>query len=360
MKKKISMVLVFITALFIFEGCKKESFTYKSNTEKEINYTIGVVRTTGQKNKSIIKLYDRTLEEIDEDSLPYGSMGGTFYNPIVFENSVYTIPQGIATKKDLGLVLEINTNTTETQEYKIDKLAMNSLSVDDTYIYTSNTLNGIASLNQYNKKTNTLKSIDLKDEDITKIETYKENVYCFSISKNESGSLVSRIYVLDSLLNIIDKIDISNWETEIYKSLVVGNKLYFSCPALDLDSRDGKIIELSLDTLEMKEINLSIKNPSDIVLFNDKLFINDLDLTRSEGNKISVLDIHTKEEVVIPLEHTALQIGIKDNILFAVDDNKIYSYEIDGNNLILNNSTNYAEDKDANVHYYFGGFFLKP
>lgn len=77
-----------------------------------------------------------------EVPIKYATVGNIFYEPLIYNEKLYTISQGRSNSKDEKKVLEIDLENFKEQECKIEQLAMNSICVNENYIYTCNTLDG--------------------------------------------------------------------------------------------------------------------------------------------------------------------------------------------------------------------------
>ena len=109
---------------------------------------IGVIETSGNSKESRIYFYNQNLEKTATLPLEYASLGSIFYNPVIYEDELYLIPQGKTNVKDEKKVLKIELKSGNQKIYEINQLAMNSICVNDKNIYTCNTLNGDSYINK--------------------------------------------------------------------------------------------------------------------------------------------------------------------------------------------------------------------
>ena len=63
--------------------------------------------------------------------MEYASLGSIFYNPVIYEDELYLIPQGKTNVKDEKKVLKIELKSGNQKIYEINQLAMNSICVND-------------------------------------------------------------------------------------------------------------------------------------------------------------------------------------------------------------------------------------
>lgn len=101
MKKICILLLISITALLIGQGCATE--------QKNLSdCSIGVIETNGYSDNSRVIFYDKNMQEKEQVKISYSSVGNIFYDPCIYENNLYIIPQGKSHLKDEKKVLEIN------------------------------------------------------------------------------------------------------------------------------------------------------------------------------------------------------------------------------------------------------------
>ena len=93
--------------------------------------TVGVIETSGNSKESRIYFYNQNLEKTATLPLEYASLGSIFYNPVIYEDELYLIPQGKTNVKDEKKVLKIELKSGNQKIYEINQLAMNSICVND-------------------------------------------------------------------------------------------------------------------------------------------------------------------------------------------------------------------------------------
>lgn len=126
MKKKFFTICAIV--FLGFTGC-----THRESANIDLTTSsVGVIETSGNSKKS--RIY--------------------FYNPVIYEDELYLIPQGKTNVKDEKKVLKIELKSGNQKIYEINQLAMNSICVNDKNIYTCNTLNGDSYINKCSKENN--------------------------------------------------------------------------------------------------------------------------------------------------------------------------------------------------------------
>ena len=131
MKKKFFTICAIV--FLGFTGC-----THRESANIDLTTSsVGVIETSGNSKKS--RIY--------------------FYNPVIYEDELYLIPQGKTNVKDEKKVLKIELKSGNQKIYEINQLAMNSICVNDKNIYTCNTLNGDSYINKCSKENKDRKSV---------------------------------------------------------------------------------------------------------------------------------------------------------------------------------------------------------
>ena len=114
-------------------------------------------------------------------------MGQTFYSPIVYEQSLYIVPQGQANRKDEKIILQQDLETFEIQNYSLDQIAIYGLSVDSSAIYAVNNINGQSFVSRIDRTDRTVKTAEYDDVYISIIYSYRDRLYAFSSQSTPSG-----------------------------------------------------------------------------------------------------------------------------------------------------------------------------
>lgn len=349
------LITFWILTTIAFTSCKSKEQVYSNN------YEIAIIETTGNDNKSSIYYYNDELELLNEYSLPYGTMGNIFYNPVIFNNNLYSIPQGLANEKDLKRVIEFNLEDGKVTEYKIDQLAMNSLAVNNEYIYTCNTVNGISYINQYTLEDDIVNIVEIAEVYISKLMVAEEEIYAFGSIKGENG-IEAYIYVFDSMLNSKEKINITSSGSSQYKAIFIDGYLYFS-NLMDKNDQPGKTVSrMSINNHEVENIKLNSPYPSDLLQYNDYLVIAHCNLVTNEGNSITFYNM--KEETIeeVTLNHPVTQINTKENYLYIFDGNNLFKYEINQDKiseLELIKEIELKKVETSDNYNYISGFYVK-
>ncbi|MBS4539704.1 hypothetical protein GOQ27_14615 [Clostridium sp. D2Q-11] len=355
MKRLIIILMVVISVLLLF-ACDTE----KEKTEYNKDYSVGVIETTEQKNRSRLTFYDIDLAKVNSIEYNLGSMGSYFYPPKVFDNYMYVVPQGIGNRKEKTVIFELNLETGETKEYDMGLQNMNSFCITDKYIFGVATWNHTSIIARYDKNLKEIKTLEFSEIFIELMEPTDDNLMAFGGSKVESY-----LYKIDiEKLRIEKEYNIIEHGLVHEGAVVIGDDLYFTNTTKqgdgkeDLENDTMSVFHMNDETFE--KIQLESDSPSHIIEYNNKLFIVHCNLVIGEGNEISIYDIETKEIELIELGHNVCQIEIQDNILYAIDYEKnLYKYILSEDKLELENQVDLDTTEGEKEHFYIGGFFKK-
>lgn len=345
-KKYIILFLAVFTVL-IMSACKLKNYHDKNEDAKLQNAVIGVIETNGNSDKSKIIFYDDNLCKVNEMPLKYASVGNIFYNPFVYNQKLYIIPQGPANAKDEEKVLEINLYDLDKKEYKIEQLAMNSICADDMYIYTCNTINDNSYINRCCKENKNIEEKIIEHTYISKIISYEGILYAFGTDKKDSN-LESYIYIIGQNMELIDKIDITKYGCSQYKAIISDGYLFFS-NSVDYKDQPNNIIGIySIDDKTIYIIELKQDYPLDMVIYNGFLIVSHYDLVRQKSPGISFYNLSTKEQQNYKLNHGAEQMTISGDDLYILSGQNVYKYHVIDMNIELKDKLRIEMTKETN------------
>lgn len=347
MNRKISCISLIFFLLFL-AGCgtEKKNFTGK-------DYSIGIIETNAKTEKSRLIFYDRELEEAGEKSLSYAGVGNIFYNPSIYEDELYIIPQGRFDSKDEKKVLKINLDNLDENTYEIDQLAMNSVCANGKYIYTCNTLNGDSYINRCKKETNEAADIKLTQIYISKLLCNNDKVFAFGTKKDDK-QMRAFLYEFDKDLKEIGTYEITEFGVSHYKAILAEDDIYFSNSVDSEDNVNNTITVFSTQTHSFHSMALENSCPLDLAVYHNFLIISHYDLVRKLGGGISIYDTLTKEVKYIPLNHGAEQMAVSGDDIYILADKKLYKYHIENFDIIPEKN---VDVKITNRDNYLSGLF---
>lgn len=338
--KRICSICLLILMLSVTAGGCGISGRQQSDVR---NLGIGVIETNGSIESSQITFYDDNLNLQMTLALNYATINGIFYNPLVYNGDLYIIPQGYANFKDEKKALKIRLSNLEKKEYKIDQIAMNSIAVDETNIYTCNNLNGDSYINKCNKESGQVETIKIKHVYISLLLFHRGALYAFGTTPEDQ----SYLYRYSSNLQLISTVDISGYGCDIYKAVAYGDTIFIT-------DRGRTVSAYSIKDKKAETIELDQGYALDMVIHNHVLIVSHFDLVRLEGGGISFYDLNTKEKKYYDLEHGAEQIALKGDFLYVMSEPRVYQYRIVDMGLELVKET---EVKKRNKDNYFSGIF---
>lgn len=344
MRKKLLFVILLVTSMTI--GCGQSRHVDLKNA------CIGVIETNGSNKKSRLLIYDDNLTELVGMPMKYASIGSIFYNPCVYGNDLYVIPQGLANRKDEQKVLSVDLSALETKTYDIEQLAMNSICVDDENIYTCNTLNGDSYINKCSKKDQSVKTQVIGQMYVSKIVCEDGNVYAFGTIKEESA-FKSYLYILDHELHLKEQLDITEYGSSHYKALVQEGSIYFPNTYDSKDEPCNTVCVFSIKDKTFHTIQLEQDYPWDLDIYQNLLIVSHYNLSSQKGGFISICDLDTEEVCDYPLEHTAEQMTVKDDAAYILSEKNLYKYKWSASGIKMENKV----EIDTHGSNYCSGVF---
>ena len=350
------LILALIVALLVF------LFKFKGKESFNKDFNIAIVETTEQINESYLTFYNEDLKKIGAQKIELGSMGSSFDLPRVYDKNMYVIPKGIGNAKELSVIMEYNMETGNYKTYDIKQHNINSFSVDDTSIYTVNTLNYNSIISCYNKSSGKVKTISIEKVYIERIDLYDDTIYAFGMLNDNQG-IKSYLYLIDTKnFEIADKIDISESGIGQYYSNKIEDNLYFTNQT-EMSFRAEKpsktLSKLNIKDKTISNIQLKEEFPFQILKYKNKLIISHYDLVQIKGNKITIYDPKTNEQKVVTLENELAQIHIKDDKLYSMDRDYLYVYSINDTEFKLINKVDIHTKRESKTFYYLSGFIVK-
>lgn len=310
--------------LLMLSGCSN------TGTSQEIipdDYTIGVVRTSGYKNSSDILYFDEELKQTGITHYNYATMGELFYNPIVYDGSLYIVPQGQANKKDEKTVLQLDLDTFEQQEYSLDQIAIYGLSVNSSAIFAANNINWQSFISRIDRTNETVKTATYNGLYISIVYSYQDKLYAFS-SESTSSGLKGTLHCLDPItLKELQRIDISEFGSGVYSVVGVGDFLYFVPSVTSQDTFNYIVCAYDTSSGEIRTIEFPY-NVFHILNMGNKLYITHGNLVTGEGTALSVFEIETGKIDTYDLGMWPGQIAINDNALYVMGTDTVAKFDL--------------------------------
>lgn len=290
------------------------------------DYAIGIIRTAGNRNSSDILYFNENLEQTGVTHYKYATMGGVFYKPVIFDGSLYVVPQGIANRKDLGIVFRQDLKSFEQEEFTVDQLAINGISVDQSAVYTVNTLNGDSIISKVNKKDGSIETLTYEGIYIPIVYVYNDVLYAFS-EQHFDTNIKSTLYCINpENLNETSKTDISHLGTTIYSAAGIEEMLYFAPKTTERDELNHIIGTYNISTGETGYIECGT-SAQHVLQVDDKLYITHGDVVNGEGTTISVYEINTGQITSHDLGMWPGQIAVYNDSLYVMGEDKIAKFD---------------------------------
>lgn len=355
--KKIGRIAALLSMIFILSSCQ----THKevpmnlapSGDLAESNYC-GVIVTTGEKNESYIEYFDKDLKLKRKQKLDYGTLGSTFTKQQVKDNIIYTTAQGLAQKKNLGLVLGIDAATGKVEEYSHGLVGPAAHVVTEQAIYVCNNLNFVSNVVRIDRHTKEKKSLELSVHQITNVCNFQDKILVFAMNYENDGSISSYIYIIDEDLNVEKQIDITEVGSGSDHVCFIENKLYFNTMMTGNSEDSTNIGILDLNTYSVSTISLGMERPFCMAYEDGKMFISQYQFDEANGT-MAVIDLASGKQDLYGFEHPVNQMEVKDGKLLMSSSEEIYQYSITEGEILLEQET--SLEMPTNVKYYVGGIF---
>lgn len=337
---------------FFFCGCH---FNVKDVSDIPSDFYIAVIRTTEQKQSTVISFYDKDLNYVGTKKLSYGMVGSTWKHPICNDNHLYVNAAGLGGEKNLGICLDMDLNTGNINELKHGLVGPADCVETDNYIFVCNNLNYKSHIVRCEKETGDIKEFTENVSTIDTLYCYDEKLIAFAT--DYQGITKSYIYIMDYEFDVIRTIDISQFGINVENVCLYQEKLLFN---LALDSSKNyirKVGILSLDNYTIDSIELTECQPLDLQVHNDTLYVSDF--SHDVNGKIEVYDLKAKKSKVFQLDHTVDCFYLNNECLYTASDKTLYEYSINQEMLELKKKTEIDTSKEKDVHYYVSGIFFK-
>lgn len=317
-----------VCIIFSFSACSNnDTANDTANGEVPANYTVGVLCTSGSENHSSILYFDENLNQTGATYYPYATMGESFYRPIVYQQSLYIVPQGQANQKDEKVILQQDLETFELQNYPLEQIAIYGLSANSSAIYAVNNINGQSFINRIDRADRTVKTSAYDDLYISISYSYQDRLYAFSSRSTPSG-MKGTLHCLDPVtLEELRRIDISEFGCDVYSVTGVGDNLYFVPMVTAQDTFNQVVCVYNISTEEISAIQF----PEDvfhILNVDNTLYVTHGNLVTGEGTSLSVCEIAAETIHTYDLGIWPQQITIHDNALYVMGVNSVVKFNI--------------------------------
>nr|MCR5608589.1 hypothetical protein [Lachnospiraceae bacterium] len=311
----------------IMSGCSEKS-------DFNSDYTFGVVETTGERNKSYLRLFDNDCKEIGKIVIKDADIDMT---PIETDKNFILVPNGvIGIGKDKADIVVINKATGEVEEESAgnDYIATSCIEDEDIVYYNSDNYpnNIIASYNRTNGETYKYED---KDYFYIVVSTINDNIICCG----DASDMVDDKYVNNSKLLLFEdeklenpkEVDISEYCARINDIIYYNDNYYVAANWGYNESGDNvtlkEILVFDKNFNYLKTINTDC-NVSKLFIYNQKLYAVGYDKYLREGNYVYEIENDEVSETKY-LENRAQFVSVKDNLIYVANDENVAIYDMD-------------------------------
>lgn len=329
-----------------FYGCTSDGERVAS-----ADAAIGVIETRGTEETSRIIFYDREMNEVSQLPLSYATLGGIFYDPLVYKGSLFAIPQGKYNVKDGESVLQIDLSSLVTKTYTIVQPAMNDVAASDKYVFTCNTLNSSSHINRCQIDNGEVSSVSIDGIYVSKIIWHEDSLYAFGLTLDDNSSIILHY---DENMVLKESIDCSNYASSVYRAVVDGDRIYFCSfdnPGFAVGGQVG-VLDTKDDTLS--SIQLNEGGPSSLAFADGKLYVAHCNIMQGQNDSVlSIVNLETRSIEEHTLEHGTDQVIVTDGSIYVLGNRSIYRYDAEDMELIGSRSI----EKMPGSYSYLSGLF---
>lgn len=351
-----TIILIFICVLFVgLTGCSNDNMINYEIAEKA---KIGVIETTGYKNKSYIHFYDENLSFLYKKENNYASLSESWDDPICQKRILYSIPRGLFAKQDEKSIVAYSIDNDVSKEYDTGLPSMNELAVSKNYLFGVNTINTVSTISR-----NTIGETNYKpftkqfpNEYIFELKVIEENLYCFSSSIENDTIHFKHISIDD--LTVLEDYDITEYGSPA-EMLKVGQYIYFTNQYTNNISAEPstKITVFDTQQKHFSQIALQECSSDDILCYDNLLIISHYDRVQAIGNKITIYNIEDSTESVFEVKHDVVQCVLNEDSLYVLGKNAVTKYRIKDGNLIEVNTIQ-VDMKSGDTYFYLSSIFV--
>lgn len=350
MRKLISVILVLLV-LVTFSACDSNS-----QPEDAVNVKLGVIETTGYKNKSYLHFFDEDLNFLYKEEVDYASLSEPFDNPICEDGEVYIIPKGEFEKREETYILKYNIESNEYKLYDTQINSMNRLAVSKEFLFGVNCINGNSNLVRCSKEDLTnVTTKEFKHVYIAEMFVLNEKLYV--IIHDEEAKIIFAELSIETL-EVVEQYDITSYGSPC-DLIEYENKIYFSNQyedeTLGIPSSCLTVFDIEKKTFD--QIKLTQCSTNNLIIENGLLFVSHFDRVQNQGNKVSVVNLDTGNINTYELNHQVKQISAMNEYFYILGDNCMYKYNYDGHQFIQIKNMDIPVNK-SKTFYYISSFFI--
>ena len=292
------------------------------------DFDLGVIQTTGSRNKSIIDFYRDDYTKVGSMTLPFGSMDyHGFIEPIIREDHLFVIPQGLYDKKDLGIVLDIDLTDGTNKQIKFDRINITSAVVTEDYVYAASNLNQIVYLDRYDRKTQKIDTVTLAGWMLHNVEAHNGKLVGAGLDMSDVTTPKVSMFEFD-------------FAAGSYKELADLTPYAFdSEPPIHIRSQGSKIYMTSNDQLLVyDDLSKTIQAEMlpdgmarQMLIEGDEMFILHADIVGgSRESSLTIMNLSDQTLKNYPLGETIWQLVKAGDTISGLDltDKAIHRYEL--------------------------------
>lgn len=349
----LAALVIFTLISALFAACSANQ-TKLGNRSDEI--AVGVIETTGYKNKSYLHFYDENLNFLYKEENKYSSLSEPFDAPQYQNGKLYTIPKGKFEVRNEHCILEYDIASNQYREYNTGLRAMKRLVVTQKYLFGVNTIDGVSTISRCEIGTDNEISVRFTGKDIVEMKVLDGAL--FVIWNDIKASTVHFIK-----LSVDDLTELENYDITAFGSpadlVKHEDNIYMSYQYSDdvLGIVSDKITVFSCTAKTFSQITLKENSPNDMIIHQDTIMVSHYDRVQGEGNKLSFYNLTTAQSEVIELTHSVKEMLSDGEFLYILGDHELFKYAINENSL-TKLCAKPIQPSEKKTFFYINSFFV--
>lgn len=261
-------------------------------------------------------------------ALPYGSMDYVgFIEPIVQKNHLFVIPNGLSTKKDLGIVLDIDLTDGSNKKVEFDRINITSIQVTDEYIFAASNFNQTVYLDRYQRQNKTTDTVKLNDWMVLNVGVHNGQLLATGLEMSESNS--SKVSLLRFNFEAGSYEELADLSPYSFESEPPTHILSYGHIVFMTSNDQFLIYNDQLNTIESKKLPDNMAQQ--MLIDGDRIFILHSDIVgSSRESSLTILKLQDYTMDNYPLGETIWQLTKSGNTLFGLDlnDRAVHVFDV--------------------------------
>ncbi|WP_423900391.1 hypothetical protein [Eggerthia catenaformis] len=312
--------------LLLATGC-----TVNEKKEK-IDWELGVIETSIYKRNTRLVYFDGDFNIKGEDKIKAAGVSRHLKDSSYQKENAYFEARGLTRKNDDKKIIELNRSTRNIKFYDVDRINIQGVIANDKYTYTISNLDKKVYITQTDYNNKKVKEISFNDIITLNLFLAGDKIIVpYNLIENSEKEFIN---IYDRQLNLIKKIDLSQYGRSITEAVVINDKIYL--PVSNKTNEDGSeetgnnlIVELDVKSLDFKIIKIKTKELGHVNKYGDWLIIMNSESPTYEGRKMTFYNTKTGEEKIFNLKHPLRDVEVYGDFIYSAnyyEENKERGY----------------------------------